>query len=91
MDICKASGHFKCFQRYQDFILSANVENKINDIEKLLNVTYLRNVIVPELERMVKESNVDSLYDDAIQFINTTFLLEYVVPEVEKVLLLYKS
>ena len=67
------------------FLLSANVTHKINDLEKLLNVSYLRDVIVPEIERMVKESNIDSLYDDARQFINTTFLLENVIPEIEKV------
>ena len=67
------------------FLLSANVTHKVNDLEKLLNVSYLRDVIVPEIERMVKESNIDSLYDDARQFINTTFLLENVIPEIEKV------
>jgi hypothetical protein len=69
----------------------ANVTNKINDLEKLLNVTYLRNVIVPEMKRMVEESNIDSLYDDARQFLNTTFLIENVLPEIEKVLIAFTS
>ena len=69
----------------KEFLLSANVTHRINDLERLLNVSYLREVIVPEIERMVKESNIDSLYDDARQFINTTFLLENVIPEIEKV------
>jgi hypothetical protein len=69
----------------------ANVTNKINDLEKLLNVTYLRNVIVPEMKRMVEESNIDSLYDDARQFLNTTFLIENILPEIEKVLIAFTS
>jgi hypothetical protein len=71
--------------RFKDFILNANVTHKINDLEKLLNVSYLRDVIVPEIERMVKESNIDTLYDEARQFLNTTFLIETVIPEIEKV------
>ena len=70
---------------FQDFILSANLTNKINDLEKLLNVSYLREVIVPEIKRMVEESNVDNIYDEARQFLNTTFLIETVIPEIEKI------
>ena len=65
--------------------MSANLTHKINDLEKLLNVSYLRDVIVPEIERMVEESNIDGLYDEARQFLNTTFLIENVIPEIEKV------
>ena len=71
--------------------MSANLTHRINDLEKLLNVSYLREVIVPEIERMVKESNIDGLYDDARQFLNTTFLIENVIPEIEKVLIALRS
>ena len=69
--------------------MSANLTHKINDLEKLLNVSYLRDVIVPEIERMVEESNIDGLYDEARQFLNTTFLIENVIPEIEKVYTVY--
>ena len=72
--------------------MNANLTNKIHNLEKLLNVNYLREVIVPEIDRMVEESNIDGLYDEARQLVNTTFLLENVIPEIEKVLIsLYSS
>ena len=73
----------------KSFILSAQVEDKIHDVELLLNTSYLRRVLVPELERMVKESNISRLTDQAGNFLNMTYVADTIVVELEKMWVSY--
>ena len=68
----------------KSFVLSAQIDDKLHDMELLLNTSYLRRVLVPELERMVKASNISRIMDRAGNFLNMTYVADQIVSELEK-------
>ena len=68
----------------KSFLLSAQIQDKIHDVELLLNTSYLRRVLVPELERMVKVSNISRLLDRADNFLNMSYVTDTIVSELEE-------